>query len=272
MRTEFRASAAAIIATVLGIVLVALLHRAVGISDSATIVTLLLIPLLVYGIVSGRLRELGAPGGWNAKFAALENKVEETKEQVEKQESKITDNEGATRNAVKLATLAATPREMNAQVTASPEVELAALVDTYNHIRATQLSGSSRTRDMTDVVRKMIDLAPLLAQFDVAGYLGSEDRGRRLAAYAYLYARPDYNFLDELVESVTNREDKPFGQYWGLQSISRNLAYRGRQTVPAGVVARLKSFAESLPRGTDRDYVVRDILREIETQAQEEDE
>jgi len=39
-----------------------------GITESVTVVTLLIVPLVVYGIVSGRLAELTAPGGWGAKF------------------------------------------------------------------------------------------------------------------------------------------------------------------------------------------------------------
>ncbi len=86
---DFRASAAAITATVIGTILVAILQYYVGIHDSATIVALLLVPLLVYGIVSGRLKELTGPGGWGAKFAELETQVEKTKVQVENQQNLI---------------------------------------------------------------------------------------------------------------------------------------------------------------------------------------
>ena len=94
---EFRASAAAIIATVVGIVLVAILQKGLGITDGATIVTLLLVPLLIYGIVSGRLLELTGPGGWGAKFAKLETELERTKEQVEKQQNMVNEAGGPPR-------------------------------------------------------------------------------------------------------------------------------------------------------------------------------
>ncbi len=92
----------------------------------------------------------------------------------------------------------------------------AQLMGAYEHIRATQSSGAARTQAMTAIVRKMIELAPSLQDFDVAETLISPQRGRRLAAYAYLYARPDFQFIEPLVTSVTKLEDKPFGQYWGL--------------------------------------------------------
>ena len=43
---------------------------------------LLLVPLLVYGMVSGRLSELTGPGGWGAKFTEVKNELEKTKEEV----------------------------------------------------------------------------------------------------------------------------------------------------------------------------------------------
>lgn len=79
---DLRALAAAAGATVIGIALVAVLQKGVGIADSATTVALLLVPLLVYGIVSGRLRELTGPGGWGAKFAEFETELEKTKAEV----------------------------------------------------------------------------------------------------------------------------------------------------------------------------------------------
>lgn len=39
-----------------------------AITDSATLIALLVVPLLLYGIASGRLTEFSGPGGWGAKF------------------------------------------------------------------------------------------------------------------------------------------------------------------------------------------------------------
>src|SRR6266699_518406 len=36
--------------------------------DSATFVALLLTPMVVYGVASGKIQEFSAPGGWGAKF------------------------------------------------------------------------------------------------------------------------------------------------------------------------------------------------------------
>jgi hypothetical protein len=137
------------------------------------------------------------------------------------------------------------------------------LMAEYEHIRDTQSSGAARTQAMTAVVRKMIELAPALPGFDVATALSSSRRGERLAAYAYLFAQPDLKLLALLVTSVTKIEDKPFGQYWGLQAISRVLATRGREPLPASVLNDLSQFAERLPRGSDREYELNRILTDL---------
>src|SRR4030088_1040751 len=36
--------------------------------DSVTLIALLLTPLIVYGVASGKIQEFSAPGGWGAKF------------------------------------------------------------------------------------------------------------------------------------------------------------------------------------------------------------
>jgi hypothetical protein len=58
--------------------LVILLYR-LDIKDSAAIVAIIIAPLLVHGIASGKILELTGPGGWGAKFqAAAEQKVIDT--------------------------------------------------------------------------------------------------------------------------------------------------------------------------------------------------
>ena len=134
----------------------------------------------------------------------------------------------------------------------------------YEHIRETQSSGTARTQAMTAVVRKMIELAPRQTKFEIAHALNAEQRGQRLAAYAYLYAMPDFQLLGPLVASVTKLEDKPFGQYWGLQAISRLLAIRKNESVSPDVSRNLSQYAEHVQRGTDRDYEVRRLLHDLE--------
>jgi hypothetical protein len=152
----------------------------------------------------------------------------------------------------------------NLRVAETAEQSFTGLMDDYEHIRNSQSSGAARTSAMTAVVRKMIEVAPAIHTFDLVDALKSDRGGRRLGAYAFLYARPDFEFIDDLVAGVTKVEDKPFGQYWGLQAISRVLASRGGVSVSENVRSQLRQFSGRLPRGTDRDYEIRKILQELE--------
>ena len=141
---------------------------------------------------------------------------------------------------------------------------LESLADKYEYIRATQESGDSRTRAMTDIVHKMVELAPHRGNFDLAEALSSHRPGIRLAAYATLYATPDVTLLDSLIKSIANVEDKPFGQYWGLQAIGRAVDLARREgAIPPNVVEDLVKLVPRFRRGTDRDYELRRILERV---------
>jgi len=71
---------------------------------------------------------------------------------------------------------------------------------------------------MTEVVGEMIALAPSVPSVTVGPFLAEEDGGKRLFAYAHIYPRPEAGVLPELVRCVTEKEDTPFGQYWGIQA------------------------------------------------------
>jgi hypothetical protein len=146
---------------------------------------------------------------------------------------------------------------------AVPEEEMQRLAREYDEIRSSQSSGYTRTEAMTKVVSRMIDLAKRFPNFDFRNALTSS-RGLRLAGYAYLYAREvpsKAEDLKELVETVTRREDKPFGQYWGLQSIFHVLQRVKREEVSDEIAASLHRFAAAVPRGTDRAYEVQRIIK-----------
>ena len=160
-----------------------------------------------------------------------------------------------------LTTVATGQRELG--VERGPEERLTKLAETYEEIRNNQTAGPTRTQAMTDVVRKMIELAASLPNFDVASRLRSTAKGQRLAAYAYLYAKPNPTLLAELVLSVTTLEDKPFGQYWGLQAIGLNVGDVGAKSIPDSVARDLIAYSTRVPSGTDRDYELRRILSRI---------
>ena len=115
---------------------------------------------------------------------------------------------------------------------------------------------------MTDVVRRMIEVGHRLKSFNIAEALRDDSGGMRLFAYAFLYTRPNAQFLVSLVETVTSEEHTPFGQYWGLQSIGRVMS--NATHVPPEIKNKLHAFGTRLPRGTDREYEVRKLLRQAD--------
>lgn len=146
----------------------------------------------------------------------------------------------------------------------SPEQELRKLEEQYKRIRDTQKAGTLRTSAMSDVVNSMMAVAPKLNRFNVKEALQNEDDdGKRLAGYVYLYAVPDANHLDDLVKSVKEIDRTPFGQYWGLQAIGRVIEKKADGSISIHVIDQLKELLGRLKPGTDRYYVLSNILKEI---------
>lgn len=166
-----------------------------------------------------------------------------------------------------VADLATPSTSLEAAAGATGVPPLDSLAGEYNRIRQTQQSGPARTEAMTSVVRRMIDASRSLDTFDIESHLRSKDGGKRLAGYAYLYSRqrPDAIVLTTLVDSVVNVEDKPFGQYWGLQAARRMVGSLDRKQLPSDVVRRLREFKGKLAPGTDRYYELTEILSSIDT-------
>jgi hypothetical protein len=209
-------------------------------------------------IVLGLLPWLGAiiksielPGGAKFELQALEQKIDTAR--------------GAAESADQKADLALAARATGITMGAEsqpdkPQSTLASLSERYNKVRASLKPGDERTIEMTAIVNQMIAAARRERPTDLLELLRSPDRGQRLAGYAAAYADSDPRVLSELVASVTRREDKPFGQYWGLQAV-RRVAERETH-VPHDVIALLQEYAKAVPRGTDREYEVMRILEQ----------
>lgn len=137
---------------------------------------------------------------------------------------------------------------------------IAALADEYNHIRLTMTRGDERTRQMTSIVHRMKSHLENIESFDLVKHLNNNDRGLRLAAYAYLYARPDPSAASALVDGLLEKEDKPFGQYWALLALER-LCQRDPTALDHGTRMRLESYLQDLPPRTDRAVTLRRVLQ-----------
>jgi hypothetical protein len=105
---------------------------------------------------------------------------------------------------------------------------------------------------MAAVIGAMITVAGSVPKYDVRSDLGSCDRGHRLFAYAYLYARPDLRRLEPLVTTVVDREDSDFWAILGYQAIGKLILFKGSGEVSPEIKRRLVDFCSKLPDGSDR--------------------
>lgn len=199
--------------------------------------------------------------------------LQEFKLELQELRNKAAEAQGAAESATQqaglaLASSAGPPADPPGEGAGADADAIKSLAEEYNRIRDKQQAGNARTRAMTAVVQQMIDLAARAMLFDATTALRDANRGVRLFAYAYLYRRPDSGMLLPLIDSVTVVEDRPFGQYWGLQAIACVLAEAPRELLPQ-VRMRLLTFAAKLPAGTDRAYEVKKLLRQLEQSDQD---
>ena len=150
------------------------------------------------------------------------------------------------------------PRPPAARADDGLDPRLAQLAKQYNEVRWTMPSGGERTAIMTGIVTSMIELCQRVGVPDVDGLLTGEDRGRRLLAVAFLNARPDASRIPQLVLASV-QEDKPFNEYWALQTLRKTLRGNCGQLVP-DLRLKLQARMNALPRGTDRWRLIQAIL------------
>jgi hypothetical protein len=225
--------------------------------DKIDAVTLGLVVLAAVPWLRRFVSEFPTPWG---PVKLLEDRLEGVERKQEQETNRVT---GLAESVAQQTEAALLPPERPAEEPPTDE-RLQDLAAEYNRIRAIKESGPDRTAEMTRVVRQLIDLAPQLTDSVPSTYLSSGDRGLRLAAYAYLYARPDPVHLTSLVASVSGVEDKPFGQYWGIQAIRRVLEQMREQemTVAPEIAAQLESYRRRLRPGTDRHFELSRIFED----------
>jgi len=228
-------------------------------------VTIIAIVIAVIPWLAFMLKSIEIPNVIKLELNELKKKVEKAVDTAEKAE-------GAAESATNMATYATVDSAyqtnmLDKQQQASKKTVIS-LASEYNKIRKQQRSGSERTRNMTSVVRRMIEVTKSYSETDLLDKLTSKDRGIRLFGYAFLNENPDCSFLDPLVKSVIDVEDKPFGQYWGLKAISKTVGVCEDNIISTSIIKSLEAFRETFGRGTDRAYELRRILKDMKNDDQ----
>jgi len=217
-------------------------------------VTLGLIALGVIPWLAPVIKSIELPGVGKIELQEVKAQVEELRGQTASASQKAD---------TALARKSASRSDVHGLEAGSLDQQYLVLADKYNQIRRTQKPGGMRTGAMTEIVGEMIALAPSIPSVTVSPFLAEEDDGKRLFAYARIYACPEPQLLSALVNSVTGREDKPFGQYWGIQAIGRVIQARP-ESIDARTQATLRTFLATLKRGTDRYYELSKILKSLD--------
>ena len=119
------------------------------------------------------------------------------------------------------------------------KVELKTLAQEYVETRKNLRSSPERNAVMTKIFKKMVQISSQIDLFDVEENILSYDHGDRLSACAYLYANPNREKLDLVIESMME-ESKPFNQYWGIRAIGKIVYQMSPQEINMKLVNKLE--------------------------------
>lgn len=132
----------------------------------------------------------------------------------------------------------------------------------YISLRKSMGSGSLRTQKMTEIFKKMVELAINDQNINPSDYLKSANIGDRLVGYAVQYARLSSNNLTDLVKAITT-DNTPFGQYWGIISLGKTIFQNQIETLSPELYNDLLAYLKNLDKGTDREYELSKILKDL---------
>jgi hypothetical protein len=205
-----------------------------------------------------------APGGWKVQFRELQARVKVTEKRSADASVSASRASRTAEAAIGAASAqtgyrpravraeerdAVAPPALGVEPTSDPEAVLDALCARY--AEAVTGSGPDRTGELSRIFGSMVAVVPTTAGFDTAQALAGDDPGRRLAAYAGLYARPDPELLEPLATALATGRDARFAQYWGIRALGL-VAEQRELSVPAPVKATLRGLAADLPDDSDR--------------------
>jgi hypothetical protein len=101
--------------------------------------------------------------------------------------------------------------------------------------------------------------------FDPAAAIkDSNNPGRRLAAFAYYFVKPDANQLDAVIDALVT-DPLPFNQYYAIQTLKQLLAQQGSRVLNFAQFNKLKTYHDKLANGEDRKFELENILPNLKT-------
>ncbi len=207
------------------------------------------------------IKSVELPGGLKVELQEIKESIEQTRGTAESARQR------AEFAVIQGETTAARPANVTSRSSVADTwtATADALVKEYNRVRDEMPSGPPRTQKMTEIFTKMIDASHENPTWDVGANLQHADRGWRLMAYAFAYARPDFSLFVPLVASACDFTDdnKPFGQYWSILAIERMLGVRQQAGVGHREWTRLNDLYRWLIPGTDRHEEMRRVMESL---------
>jgi len=233
----------------------------------ATDPPILAVGLIVLVALSAFFSEISGFG------VTLKRQVRRANKRADAAISKATDAENAAQSARQTSriaeevTLIAASERREQGLAGAPAIQsnIDGLASQYNQIRRQEQAGADRTSRMTTVVSKMISaLSGVPADdIDLETYIADKSNdGRRLAAYAYMYANPDPRWAPGLAGAIL-AEPTPFGQYWAIRAIRRSIAL-DPSALDLNSRRQLEDLLSRLGPNTDRAYELRQALSEAQ--------
>jgi hypothetical protein len=203
------------------------------------------------------LSEISVPGVLDAKFRALEEKIQETQDQAD----------NATRQAIASEDLVLKPLPSSGALTGDALDTLKVLGQRYVATRSSMKSGDERTSTMTAIFR---DMSAAAGNFEgewplASRWLLASDAGMVLAAIAYDYVHNDEADVSPLIAAALSTK-QPFIQYWALRVVLDIVRSTGLKMLSQKDIADLRAMESQLAKGTDRAFLVSSINKSIEKQ------
>ncbi|MGW2899290.1 hypothetical protein ACWDAO_33065 [Streptomyces sp. NPDC001212] len=223
-------------------------------------VTAVLLAVAVVPWLGALFDSIELPGGTKFQYKRLVDRIEAAEERSARAGHAADD---ASRTA-RLAFVAGGSADDEGATGSTVSGTVAQLAAEYTQVRERMASSPERTNLMEQIFADLVTATRREQDFDVEDSLKSHDPGTRLAAYARLYARPDADHLDPLVEAVLGDEDRAFSQYWGFKTITAVIDTAGAGRMRIGDVDRLETCLSRLPRDSDRIGVLARLLDKIE--------
>ncbi len=182
--------------------------------------------------------------------------LQELKDKVEQLEGAVS----SANQKADLATTSANQQGIRPRGSYSSLDELFGLADKYVETREKLKASHARTAIMTQLFGEMVQKSNQIDSVAIDELLRDTNSGKRLAAVAFLYAKPSPEKLGVVVDSVLT-EVKEFNQYWGIQTIRKILNQNYPNSLGDELEKKLRNLFRQLPPNTDRYYEMQNIIQ-----------